>query len=369
MSLESLWQEQQMRGISYSGGEWVGGDPQEDGAVELLLRHGLPAFDKSLWVNFGCGAWLGALPSQVGAILAWHNFIEDHLALLHNAKRMGVEIQSSCEMPKAASNDIQDRFFRLFQDMEWNWVWLRSLLENFHSDSQLHILGCKDDGIRSVESKLIEYGYSVETLTVGCHSRWLTVYANAKSEIPVSKENSLVSLALPTGNWQAKVPAGVFSSGRLDGGSALLLEHMGHVKGKRVWDPGCGAGILAAAAMRAGATSVLASDHSIVAVESSRENLKEFAPHAKTQLTFLADHVEGEFDLILTNPPFHMERREIRTLGEVWLKALKSKLAPHGEIRLVANAFLPYDEFAKSLQMKAETLARGKAFKVWRVYK
>ena len=154
---------------------------------------------------------------------------------------------------------------------------------------------------------------------------------------------------------------------RLDIGTGLLLEHLGDVATKRVWDLGCGAGIIARSALELGALQVFASDHSALAIRATKENLVAFSDRARCGLHFLGDGVQGEFDLILSNPPFHLESRELRNFGKVWLVACMEHLAPGGEIRLVCNGFLPYAQFAQDLGLNAETLVERAGFKVWKL--
>jgi 16S rRNA G1207 methylase RsmC len=57
----------------------------------------------------------------------------------------------------------------------------------------------------------------------------------------------------------------------------------------------------------------------------------------------------------------------MRSMGSLWLAACLEHLAPNGEIRIVANSFLPYSTFAQDLKLKSEMIAEIKGFKVWRM--
>ena len=84
---------------------------------------------------------------------------------------------------------------------------------------------------------------------------------------------------------------------------SLVVEHA--MPGRRVLDMGCGAGANAILAARAGAT-VVGVDVNPAAVEASVANAERngVADHATFALSDLFDAVEGDFDLVVIDPPF-----------------------------------------------------------------
>ena len=49
------------------------------------------------------------------------------------------------------------------------------------------------------------------------------------------------------------------------------------------------------------------------------------------------------YDLIATNPPFHLGRRQTPLIAQQFIAAAPRALAPGGRFFLVANRFLPYE--------------------------
>jgi 16S rRNA (guanine1207-N2)-methyltransferase len=160
---------------------------------------------------------------------------------------------------------------------------------------------------------------------------------------------------------------GVFSAGRADRATSLLLETLDglglELAGQAVLDLGCGAGLIGAWAAQRGAHVTLA-DGDLQSVRSSR-------------LTLEANHLRGEvihsdvdsaleersFDLILTNPPFHVGRGVVLDVALEFLATASRRLNPGGTLYLVANEPLPYETPLREIGPTRE-LARVGGFKV-----
>lgn len=165
--------------------------------------------------------------------------------------------------------------------------------------------------------------------------------------------------------------AGVFSSGGVDPGTALLLEHLGRVEPpRRLFDSGCGLGVLGLAAARRWpeARAVLA-DVDDRAVTAARSN---------AAANNLADHVEchwwdacaeppplaGRCDLALINPPFHAGGAAVDLApGQAVIQAARQALAPGGRVLLVANRTLPWERELAALG-RVEQWAQDRHYKV-----
>src|SRR5690606_38449600 len=121
---------------------------------------------------------------------------------------------------------------------------------------------------------------------------------------------------------------GVFSHGRLDEGSALLLSWLAQqTLSGRALDIGCGAGILTAFLARAG-LEVSAVDLSATAVAATQATLAANLLTARVSAGDLYAPVSGRFDLIVTNPPFHDGLERTTAVSERLIREAPRYLKP-----------------------------------------
>ncbi|MFM7346057.1 MAG: class I SAM-dependent methyltransferase, partial [Tagaea sp.] len=133
--------------------------------------------------------------------------------------------------------------------------------------------------------------------------------------------------------WSAP---GIFAWDRIDPGSALLLDLLPKLDGK-IADLGAGWGALA----RTLPGSVDAYEADARAIECLRKNV----PGARAIWhDVTAGLLEGGYDAIVSNLPFHDPRGENRALAEKFARAAKAALAPGGRFYAVANVHLPYEK-------------------------
>lgn len=140
---------------------------------------------------------------------------------------------------------------------------------------------------------------------------------------------------------------GVYAAGKLDPGTAALLAHLpdAALAGRRVCDLGCGYGLLALHAARAGAAAVTALDDDLAAVRSTAANAEALGLEVRALHSDLdvALPPEARFETVLCNPPFHLGRGVRLALPRAFVACAERRLQPGGELFLVANAQLPYE--------------------------
>jgi ribosomal protein L11 methyltransferase len=182
--------------------------------------------------------------------------------------------------------------------------------------------------------------------------------------------------ASPPGAWALEIDAGAaFGTGRHETTLGCLLEIDALRRRGRfgsVLDMGCGTGILALAAARAGARMVLAVDNDPVAVRVARENARRNGLGAKVQARIGDGYrrrplarVPGRYDLVLANilsrPLQRMApdlRRVLRPGGRAVLSGLlrmqeAEVLAAHRAQGLVLEARLRLSGWSVLLLKKA----------------
>jgi 16S rRNA (guanine1207-N2)-methyltransferase len=193
-----------------------------------------------------------------------------------------------------------------------------------------------------------------------------TVPANS---VPANPEPEIFTLEARGKNLDCIALPGVFSSGKFDLASQLLLEHLPDGAGKTVLDIGCGYGALGGFLALEGATVTMLEDDSR-SVESSKRTLELNHLQGRVIWSDVDSKLEknAKFDLIVTNPPFHVGSDLILDVALEFIRAVERHLAPGGEVWLVANHFLPYERELARIGVVRE-VARGRGFKVLAVGK
>lgn len=142
--------------------------------------------------------------------------------------------------------------------------------------------------------------------------------------------------------------ANVFSPGRTDPGSRLLLLQLAELEpSDRVVDLACGNGVLGLAAWQAGlGLQILFCDESAMAIDSARTNANNLFPEATENFEFHHGDgllgLEGNAGLVLCNPPFHLGHTVDEFAGQRLVLQCADFLRPGGQLLLVGNRHLHY---------------------------
>ena len=228
---------------------------------------------------------------------------------------------------------------------------------------ELLIIGENRAGVRSVEKMLEPFGNIAKIDS----ARRCGLYHFELQNVPTFNAekfwksyelNDLMISALPA----------VFSSAELDGGTKLLLSTFHKADGLKgkVLDLGCGAGVIGASLKKQFPKIKLTmSDIHAMAIASSKRTLSENALEGEVLASDVFSHIEGRFDLIVSTPPFHDGVDTAYQAVENLILQAKNHLTQGGELRIVANAFLPYPNLLDSAFGKHEVVAKSTKFKVY----
>jgi 16S rRNA (guanine1207-N2)-methyltransferase len=163
---------------------------------------------------------------------------------------------------------------------------------------------------------------------------------------------------------------GVFSHGRLDRGTEVLLEQLAGLPRGHLLDFGCGAGVVGASLKRRYPDNQLTLlDVDAFATASSRLTLAANGLEAEVITGDGIDAAPMHLDAIISNPPFHTGVHTSYQASENLLAKSNQHLKKGGELRLVANSFLRYQPLIESAFGRCQTLSEGRGFKVYRAIK
>ncbi len=179
-------------------------------------------------------------------------------------------------------------------------------------------------------------------------------YFNEDPEVPSARKR--IDVSLPDGSFSIETDTGVFSHGRVDSGTkVLLMEAPALPASGNVLDLGCGSGPIAMTmARRAPGCGVWAVDINERARQLTRDNA---AALGLTNVTVASpEEVSNDviFDVIWSNPPIKVGKKELHDLLNRWL----ARLSPDGYAVLVVYKNLGSDSLAKWLTELGWTVKR-----------
>lgn len=245
----------------------------------------------------------------------------------------------------------------------------RSLLA---SGGSIWIVGENKGGIRTTEKRLRDGGIAIDKVDSARHCQLLALAPKTLgATFAIDDWLSVVEIGIP-GDAPLAVGAlpGVFSSARLDEGTALLLECLGGIDAGRVLDMGCGCGVIGAVLKRrCPALSVEMVDSSALALRAAQETLRVNGLAATVGASDGFSAVKGTFDAILSNPPFHEGLATDYRFTERFIADAPRFLRPGGRLRLVANAHLKYVPVIEQAFGNCRTLAENTRFRVYEAVK
>jgi 16S rRNA (guanine1207-N2)-methyltransferase len=230
--------------------------------------------------------------------------------------------------------------------------------------TNVQVVGAKKSGIVSSRDLLERYFGEVISSLRGRHS----VLWRARKCTPAPRFEGEVrfEVSLYGSTFEVVTLPGTFSYGRLDEGTAFLLEHFEPGEVDRVLDFGCGSGVIGTAVqLYRKAARVDFIDNNVMALESTRRTLEANGlPSTSVGPSDVLSAVSGRYDLIITNPPFHTGLATDFTITQRLIEMVSRHLSSNGRLVLVANSFIDYDRHLKPRFGQVTTLARDRRFKV-----
>ena len=161
-------------------------------------------------------------------------------------------------------------------------------------------------------------------------------------------------LDLPDRSLDLMTDAGVFSPGRVDPGTKLLLQELPPVERGPVLDLGCGYGPIACSvALRHPDVEVVALDVN----ERARDLCRANAARVGAEVAVLTPEQAASLDLIgtiVSNPPIRIGKQALHELLSTWL----DRLAPDGRAFLVVHKNLGSDSLARWLRERGHDVDR-----------
>lgn len=241
--------------------------------------------------------------------------------------------------------------------------------------TEVFIVGDNKGGIKSLSNHATRLGLHANKLDNAKHSLWFLLYgdfSNLPDAQPFQHFEINVNVGIEAKNITLQLYSlpGVFNHGRLDTGTALLLENLQHVNSGTVLDFACGCGVIGAFLKKCSpAINLYSSDISALATGSTEKTLTANQLQG-TVVTAdgLPDHLPP-FDHIVSNPPFHTGIKTDYSISQQFISQSVAHLKKGGTLTLVANNHLAYQSLLADAFGKVDILARRDGFIVYKAIK
>ncbi|WP_372881102.1 methyltransferase [Psychromonas sp.] len=198
--------------------------------------------------------------------------------------------------------------------------------------------------------------------------------------LPEAKEQVEKEIALTweieKRGWKIHNHANVFSRNHLDIGGRFLMDNLPEGDFSKIVDLGCGNGIIGmAAAVAYPQAQITFIDESYMAIDSARINMLKNLPEEQTEnARFVVNNglvgfKPRTYDLILCNPPFHQQHAITDQIAWSMFNDAHFCLVDHGELIIVGNRHLDYQDKLKRIFGNCELVSENKKFVILRAVK
>jgi 16S rRNA (guanine1207-N2)-methyltransferase len=160
---------------------------------------------------------------------------------------------------------------------------------------------------------------------------------------------------------------GVFSQNELDVGTKLLLNNLPHKMHSEVLDFGCGAGVISAYIGKKYSNIKLnLLDINALALKSAEKTLAINGLQGNIFASDSLSNVSGKYQHIVANPPFHQGVKTHYAATESFLTGIKQHIKNSGDITIVANNFLRYQNIMEDNIGKTTKITNKNGFAIYR---
>lgn len=243
---------------------------------------------------------------------------------------------------------------------------LANLTPHLTENADIILVGEKKCGIKSVSGLLKPYSDNSNTIDSARHCS--VIYAQlSKTVKPFVQADWIKEYQLNIDDISLTVCSlpGVFSFGELDKGSELLLKNLPNTLEGEGLDFGCGAGVLSSYLLKKHKQLKMdLIDVNIYAIESAKLTLEKNTLSANVFASNVFSHVNKEYDLLLSNPPFHSGQKTNYDAAETFINQSINFLKKKGKMTIVANKFLRYEPLLTATYQKFSEDTQNNKFKV-----
>lgn len=336
-------------------------------ASQVLQRHESLFTDKSILVS---GDIHDDYALQINSRHTNIHCTLYHVYLKLSARNRDCQIEFGVFPSDACYEDVDTLIYYWPKNKTEAQFQLSFLLNHLPKNADIFIVGENRSGVKSIETLLSDFG-SIQKIDSARRCGLYHYQAENRLAFDFSEWWYQYHLQLDNIDLTINSLPGVFSQKTLDIGSELLInalaEHSDIVKG-RVLDVGCGCGVLSTFAYKLNShIQLVCSDVNAMALSATKQTLSANQINADVVASDVFSNLEGRFDLIISNPPFHDGKETDYNAVDALIHQSKQYLSQNGKLCLVANSFLPYHRLLVENFKQVSVIAQTSRFKVYLV--
>ncbi|MBS99314.1 MAG: rRNA methyltransferase [Oceanospirillaceae bacterium] len=279
---------------------------------------------------------------------------------------------SDFDLSRLESATIDQIFYRVSKEKAVVHHLINESARVLRPGGELILVGEKNDGIKTYARKA-QMRLGGERTERKQGNVWTATLIQSAPGEPLDDQhyNDLRAL-LPTRDDSAGylTKPGLFGWNKIDQGSAYLIEELPGMLNQALplhqptLDLGCGFGYLALNACDKD-TELVCTDNNAAALAACRANLEQRGfSNARVIASDAGDCVQGAFDIILCNPPFHAGFSIEGDLTDRFLQQTQRLLKPAGTACFVVNQHIPLERKAHNRFAQVHTHADNGHFKL-----
>jgi 16S rRNA (guanine1207-N2)-methyltransferase len=327
----------------------------------LLLNSDHPALAR----------WLVEVVGESGQVTAFHTL---YSVLCRLSRVSGLDLCESVYPDPAQHRGVDTVLLDIPAGRDHVRAYLWTAARVLRVGGHLYLAGANAAGAKSAISDAADLFGDAPVLGYkgGCRialvTRWEGVELRVPHEWQLDQpwQPQMRAFTRPEGHYTIITMPGVFSWDHLDDGTALLLEYLGVEADTDVLDIGCGYGIIGLVAAQMGAHVTMVDDD-LLALRCARASVRtnELVDRCTVLPSDVTSAVQDQqFDLILSNPPFHHGVEVTTDVAERIILESYDRLRPGGRLRIVANRFLPYDRTMRETFGNVTVIAQNGRYRV-----
>ncbi len=337
-----------------------------DSSLALLYEHIIEQSEPALWLldEHGRNA---CLPEANGRVKVVSNRYDVVCRLQQRGWRVEFSDYDFSAIPLASLDKI---FFRLAKEKPLVHHIINGAALLLKKGGRLLLAGTKQQGIKTYAKSAARcLGGRATTKKRGNEYIVEVIRGDGKPEALDDKNYTQLREIMTLNMKPVNSKPGLYGWVKVDAGSQLLVEQFSSFVSCKppdtILDLGCGYGYLSLMAhSRFPGAHITASDNNAAALQACKDNFDIHGVAGDVIAGDCGSGLQGSFELIICNPPFHQGFGVERDLSRLFIERARALCHTKGQASFVVNAFIPIEKIALEYFPNVEKLASNGQFKV-----